>query len=311
MKKSNLHILRSPALLAAALSFFLASCGDKPAPMPEGVSRVGVLIVAHGSESSTWNGMIKTLVQEVSGPLLQEPEIETVDVAFLTASSPSIADQMREFDAAGYDHAIIVPLFLASESSRTNNYFQYLVGVRSQAKALKQLQNEGFDIYFPKLRVNLTPSLDEGNLLKKNVLRRIEELQAGDSGEDMAVVLVGYGDQQFGNQMEVLMENIGRYLKIKTDIDTIAYAFCGDVVDYSGEPVVEVINEVFELEDEILVVPVLLGVDEMLQTNTIQAAINAITIQSKIRYQADSILPDPKVNEWLIEKVGEALDRVR
>ncbi len=58
-------------------------------------------------------------------------------------------------------------------------------------------------------------------------------------------------------------------------------------------------------------VPVLLGVDEMLQTNTIQASINAITIQSKIRYQGDSILPDPKVNKWLIEKVGEALERLR
>jgi hypothetical protein len=255
--------------------------------------------------------MIETLADEVRDTLLQEPEIEAVEVAFLTASSPSIADQMRKFDTAGYDHAIVVPLFLASESSRTNNYFQYLVGIRSQAKALKQLKNEGFDIYFPQLRVNLTPSLDDGNLLKKNILRRVEELQAGDSGEDMAIVLVGYGDQQFGNQMEVLMENIGRYLKIKTDIDTVAYAFCGDVVDYSGEAIVEVINEVFDMEEEILVVPVLLGVDEMLQTNTIQAAINAITIQSKIRYEGDSILPDPKVNKWLIEKVGEALERLR
>jgi len=311
MNKSNRYIPCSATLLIALLSFILASCGEKPVPAPQGTSSVGVLVVAHGSESSTWNGMIETLVEEVSGTLLQEPEIQTVEVAFLTASSPSIADQMRKFDAAGYDHAIVVPLFLASESSRTNNYFQYLVGVRSQAKALKQLKNEGFDIYFPKLRVNLTPSLDDGNLLKKNVLRRVEALQAGDSGEDMAVVLVGYGDQQFGNQMEVLMENIGRYLKVKTDIDTVAYAFCGDVVDYSGEAVVEVINEVFDMEEEILVVPVLLGVDEMLQTNTIQASINAITIQSKIRYQGDSILPDPKVNAWLIEKVGEALERLR
>jgi uncharacterized lipoprotein YehR (DUF1307 family) len=306
-----MHNLRSPALLVAVIAFLLASCGDKPAPVATGTNKVGVLIVAHGSESSTWNGMIETLADEVRDTLLQEPEIEAVEVAFLTASSPSIADQMRKFDTAGYDHAIVVPLFLASESSRTNNYFQYLVGIRSQAKALKQLKNEGFDIYFPQLRVNLTPSLDDGNLLKKNILRRVEELQAGDSGEDMAIVLVGYGDQQFGNQMEVLMENIGRYLKIKTDIDTVAYAFCGDVVDYSGEAIVEVINEVFDMEEEILVVPVLLGVDEMLQTNTIQAAINAITIQSKIRYQGDSILPDPKVNKWLIEKVGEALERLR
>lgn len=306
-----MHHFRSPALLIAVLSFLVASCGDKPAPVPGGGNRVGVLIVAHGSDSSVWNGMVETLVEEVSGSLLQEPEIEAVEVAFLTAASPSIADQMREFDAAGYANAIVVPLFLASESSRTINYLQYLVGMRSQAKALKQLKNEGYDIYFPRLRVNLTPALDEGNLLKKNVLRRVRELQGDDSGDDMAIVLVGYGDQQFASQMEVLMENIGRYLKIKTDIDTVAYAFCGDLVDYSGEPIVEVIKEAFALEDEILVVPVLLGVDEMLQANTIQAAINGVDIQSKVRYRPDSILPDPEVNEWVIERVRDALGRVR
>lgn len=306
-----MHILRSPALLAVVMSVLLASCGDKPAPVPQDESRVGVLIIAHGSKSSTWTGMIETLVDEVRASILTEARVEVVDVAFLTESSPTIADQMRKFDAAGLDHAIVVPLFLASESSRSNNYFQYLVGVRSQAKALKQLKNEGYDVYFPQLRVSLTPALDEGNLLKKNVLRRIQSLQAGDSGEDMAVVLVGYGDQQFGSQMEVLMESIGRYLKIKTDIDTIAYAFCGDVVDYSGAPIVEVIHEVFDLEDEILVVPVLLGVDEMLQINTIQAAINAVDIQSKIRYQPDSILPDSAVNEWVIARVREAVGRIR
>ena len=255
--------------------------------------------------------MVETLVEEVTGPLLQEPEIEAVEVAFLTAASPSIADQMRKFDAAGYANAIVVPLFLQSESSRTNNYLQYLIGIRSQAQALKQLKNEGYDIYFPNLRVNVTPALDEGNLLKKNVLRRVKELQGDDSGDDMAIVLVGYGDQQFGSQMEVMMENIGRYLKIKTDIDTVAYAFCGELVDYSGEPIVEVIKEVFALEDEILLVPVLLGIDDMLQVNTIQAAVNAVDIQSKIRYRQDSILPDPEVNEWVIARVKDALGHMR
>ena len=107
-----MHHFRSPALLIAVLSFLVASCGDKPAPVPGGGNRVGVLIVAHGSDSSVWNGMVETLVEEVSGSLLQEPEIEAVEVAFLTAASPSIADQMREFDAAGYANAIVVPLFL-------------------------------------------------------------------------------------------------------------------------------------------------------------------------------------------------------
>ena len=137
----------------------------------------------------------------------------------------------------------------------------------------------------------------------------VEELQADDSGDDMSVLLVGYGDQAFGQQMQATMEGIGRYLKIKTDIDTVGYAFCGELVDYSGEPIVEAIKELLQLEEEVLVVPVLLGVDEMLQTNTIEAAVNAIPTASRVRYAPTAVLPDPKVNEWLEKQVQAAVAR--
>ena len=155
----------------------------------------------------------------------------------------------------------------------------------------------------------MTPTL--GDVLKKNVLRRVEALRGSDSGEDMGVLLVGYGDQVYGQQMEEMMEGIGRYLKIKTEIDTVAYAFCGNLADYSGAPVVEAINEVLELEKQVLVVPVLLGVDEKLQRDAIQAAVNAISTASMVRYKQDAVLPDPEVNEWVIEKVREAVQRIQ
>jgi hypothetical protein len=94
-------------------------------------------------------------------------------------------------------------------------------------------------------------------------------------------------------------------------MDTVAYAFCGKLTDYSGAPVVEAINELLELEDEILVVPVLLGVDEMLQRDTIQAAVNAIATSSRVRYKQDAVLPDPVVNQWVIDKIGEAVERIQ
>jgi hypothetical protein len=94
-------------------------------------------------------------------------------------------------------------------------------------------------------------------------------------------------------------------------MDTVAYAFCGRLTDYSGAPVVEAINELLELENEVLVVPVLLGVDEMLQRDTIQAAVNAVATSSKVRYKQDAVLPDPVVNEWVIEKIQEAVQRIQ
>lgn len=288
----------------------LAACDSQPPPPVPGEVKVGVLLVANGSTSSTWVQMIKDLAQAVREPILARPGIKDVRLAFIEETKPSIASEMKAFDALGIDEVIVVPLFIAQESTRLNTHLQYLTGMKSDSKTIKQLQNEGFEIYYPRARVSMTPALNQSEVLKKNVLRRVESLRGEDSGEDMAVLLVGYGDQVFGQQMEETMEGIGRYLKIKSEIDTVAYAFCGNLTDYSGAPVVEAINELLELEQEVLVVPVLLGVDEMLQRDAIQAAINAIPTASKVRYKQDSVLPDPKVNEWVLEKVEEAGQRI-
>lgn len=303
-------VVRLTVFLGALTLALLSGCGQAPAPTAQADVRIGVLLVAHGSKSSTWVQMIEDLAKQVREPILAKQGIKAVRLAFIEETSPSIANEMKAFDAEAFDEVIVVPLFIAQESTRTNTYLQYLTGMKSDTKTIKQLQNEGFEIYYPRARVSMTPALNQSEVLKKNVLRRVEALRGKDSGEDMAVVLVGYGDQVFGQQMEEMMEGIGRYLKIKTEIDTVAYAFCGKLTDYSGAPVVEVINEVLELEKEVLVVPVLLGVDEMLQLNTIQAAINAVSTSSKVRYKQDAVLPDREVNKWVIEKVQEAGQRI-
>ena len=282
-----------PGMLAIGLSLFVAGCGGQPAPSGNSdETTTGILLVANGSKSSTWVGMIEDLAEQVRESVLARPGVKAVRLAFIEDTSPDIASEMKAFDAEGLDEVVVVPLFIGQESTRINTYMQFLTGMRSEAKTIKQLQNEGFDIYYPRARVSMTPALSE--VLKKNVLRRVEALRGSDSGEDMGVLLVGYGDQVFGQQMEEMMEGIGRYLKIKTEIDTVAYAFCGSLTDYSGAPVVEAINEVLELEKEVLVVPVLLGVDEMLQRDTIQAAVNAVATRFQGALQAGCSTSGPR-----------------
>ncbi|MFQ5609577.1 MAG: sirohydrochlorin chelatase, partial [Woeseiaceae bacterium] len=230
------RILAAMVMVGTAL---LAGCGTgSPPPAEPGQVRIGVLLTAHGSQSSDWVGMIEALADDVREPLLEIPGISGVRLAFITESAPDIASQMRAFDKEQYDEVVVVPLFIAVESQRTNNYLQYLTGMRSDMGQIKQLEKEGFEIYYPRARVSLTQALNESGVLKRNVLRRVKALKGDESGEDMGVLLVGYGDQAFGQQMQETMEGLGRYLKIKTDVDTVAYAFCGELVDYSGEPIV-------------------------------------------------------------------------
>jgi len=304
-----MHQFRIWGGILAIASGLLAGCDSGPPPVDPTQIKIGVLLAAHGSQSSEWVGMIETLADEVREPIMQGSNVAAVRLAFIAESGPNIASQMRAFDEEGFDEVIVVPLVVAVESQRTNNYLHYLTGIRSDLGQIKQLEKEGFEIYYPRVRVSVTPALSESSVLKKNVLRRVLDLQSGDSGEDMSVLLVGYGDQAFGQQMQEIMEGIGRYLKIKTDIDTVAYAFCGELVDYSGEPIVEAIHDVLELEEEVLVVPVLFGVDEMLQTNTIAAAVNAVPTPSRLRYEPTAVLPDPEVNEWVLKHVQAAVER--
>jgi len=288
----------------------LTACDSGPAPVDPADTSIGVLLIAHGSEDSQWTGQVETLTAEVRDEIMGSLSVADVRLSYIDVAKPNIASQMRAYDEAGYDEVIVVPVMIAVESTRANSYMQYLVGVRSDAGQMKQLEKEGFEVYYPYARVSVTPALSEGNVLKKNVLRRVLALQGDDSGDDMGVLLVGYGDQAYGQQMQEIMEGIGRYLKIKSEIDTVGYAFAGDLVDYSGEPVVKAIHEILDLEEEVLVVPVLLGIDKMLQVNTIEAAVNAVPTSSRLRYKPDSVLPDAKVNEYIVRIVREGVERI-
>ena len=142
----------------------LTACDSGPAPVDPNKTSIGVLLVAHGSESAQWTEQIETLAAEVREPILSNTPATDVRLAFIQHSKPNIASQMRAFDEAGYDEVMVVPLFIAVDSTRTNKYMQYLVGVRSDAGQMKQLEKEGFEVYYPFARVSVTPALNEGGV---------------------------------------------------------------------------------------------------------------------------------------------------
>jgi sirohydrochlorin ferrochelatase len=298
-------------LLMAWLAIAIGGCARDTAPAPRADAQVAVLLVAHGSQSREWTGALEAFAAQLRGPVLAKPGVKDLRLAFIDTPKDSIATQMRALDAEGVTEVIVVPLFISTESTMTNEYLQYLTGMRSEGRVIKQLTNDGYGIYYPRARTTVTPALSSAEVLKKNVLRRVEALRGKDDGDKLGVLLVGYGDKVYGQQMEEVMQGIGRYLKIKTPMDTVAYAFCGNLVDYSGEPVAKAIKEVLELEEQVAVVPVLLAVDGKLQVDTIKAAINAIDTPGRVRYSGDAVLPDPDVNAWALDKIDEALQRVR
>ncbi len=260
--------------------------------------KVGVLLVNHGSHSELWRNMLWDVEKAVEEDILKNEKISDVRTAFMEYTEPSIASRMKEFDEEGYDEVVVVPIFL-TVSSHYSHDIPVIVGLSSDPKIQEQLAKEKIEVYRPKARVSITPPLDYTTILKKNVERRVTALSKDADNE--AVLLVAYGDEQYNQQWEELVDEIGKYLKVKTGHESIAYAWCGHLVRYSTEPTKNGIAKLFELEDNVVVVPVLVANDPYFQNDIIQKACDEVENSSHVLYVQDAILPDDNLNQWVID----------
>ncbi|MGL1886356.1 MAG: hypothetical protein OCD76_07565 [Reichenbachiella sp.] len=266
--------------------------------------KVGVLLVNHGSHSEGWRQMLKDIEIDIKDDIMKSGEIRAVRTAFMEYSEPSIATQMKQFDEEGYDRVIVVPIFLTI-SSHTSNDIPNIVGLSNDPKVKANLKEEGIETYTPKARVTLTPLLDYPTVLKKNITRRAKALSNGSGDEGVA--LIAYGDADFNQQWEEMIEDIGRYLKAQTGIGSISYGWCGHLVRYSSEPTKKAIDQILDLEERAIVIPILVANDEHFQGEIIQNGVDMIEDQKRVVYKQDAILPDANINNWVIKIVAETV----
>ena len=297
MKKLSLLIILSFLVL-------LVSCGKKT-PKKD-VKKIGVLLVNHGSVAKSWRKMLLNVEEQVKEEILSNPKISKVTTAFMEYTEPSIATRMREFDNEGFDEVIVIPIFL-TVSSHYSHDIPVILGVSADPKAKEyMIGKEKIDVYKPKARVTIAPPLDYSTILKKNIERRVKALS--EDPENEGVLLVAYGDAQYNQQWEEMVDSIGKYLKIKTGHSSIAYSWCGHLVGYSQEPTVKGIEKLMELEDKVIVIPVLVGNDPYFQKEIIQKAVDMV--KGNVAYTQDAILPDENLNKWVIDitnKTAESL----
>ncbi len=271
-------------------------------------SKIGVLLVNHGSVSKNWRSMLLDVEKSVTADIKSDGRVSDVRTAFMEYTEPSIATQLKAFDAEGYDEVVIVPIFLTI-SSHTNSDIPNICGLANNPDVQKELAAEKIEVYRAKAKVTVAPLLDYPSVLKKNIARRVAALsdQSGDEG----VALIAYGDASFNQQWEELVEDIGKYLKVQTGIGSISYGWCGHLVRYSSEPTKKAIEKVLELEKKAIVIPVLVANDEYFQGEIIQNGVNAIEQhEDRVAYKQDAILPDANINKWVVNITKEMVDKI-
>jgi hypothetical protein len=269
--------------------------------------KIGILIVNHGSVAESWRNQLLDIEKQVAPALLANKSISDVKTAFMEYTEPSIATRLKEFDEEDYDEVVVIPVFL-TVSSHYSHDIPVIVGLSSDPKIKEQLKKEEIEVYRSKAKVTIAPPLDYSSILKKNIERRV--LALSENANNEGVLLVAYGDQQYNQQWEEMVEEIGKYLKIKTGHQDIAYAWCGHLVHYSQEPTKNGILKLQELNDNVIVIPVLIANDPYFQEEIIQNAVNAVNVDDKVKYIQDAILPDAPLNNWVTEiaiKTAESL----
>lgn len=290
-------IVKSSALIVIAIMLF--SCGEtKKEATTEGNQerKIGVLLVNHGSVAESWRNMLLDVEKQVKDEVLKNPKISKITTAFMEYTEPSIATRLKEFDEEGYDEVVLVPIFL-TVSSHYSHDIPVICGLQSDPKIEEQLKKEKIDVYKAKAKITITPPLDYTTILKKNVERRVEALS--ENAENEGVLLVAYGDADYNQQWEEMVDEIGKYLKIKTGHESIAYAWCGHLVGYSTEPTLQGIEKLHELEDNVIVIPILVANDPYFQKDIIQKACDMA--EGKVLYKQDAILPDENLNQWVVD----------
>ncbi len=289
----------------------ISSCKNPETPekkeqVKKGKDKTAVLIVSHGSPSETWQNTLIEVGNTVKPEILKNKNVSDVRTAFMEFATPSIAEQLKSLDEEGFDHIIIVPLFL-TVSSHTESDIQNIVGLKSDQEKINELTAEGVEIYKPKAEITITPLLDFSGYLRNNIVRRYNEISEDHNNE--GIVMIAYGSQYYNTEWTQLMDEIVSHLQDATGVEQVNYAWCGHIVNFSSEPAQQAIEECLGVKDKAVVIPVLVAVDENFQGKRILNAVQAIeNNEEKVIYRQDAILPDNNINQWIIDIVNTTLD---
>lgn len=295
--------------LLGALALIEISCQSNPNNSVAGqAKKVGVLLVNHGSRSATWRQALLQLESNVKDSILTNGFIAGTKTAFMEYTKPSIATQLKQFDAEGYSDVIIVPIFL-TVSSHSFDDIPTIIGQKEDPQSLETLKIEKIERYTPKAKVTIAPLLDFAGVLKENILQRTKALSKESANEGL--VMIAYGDVTYMKEWTALLTDVGKHVQQNAGIDQFSYGWCGHVAHYNPDSTTVAIKRVLSKKEKAIIIPVLVAHDEMFQVKIIGDGIaNLGAAKSNVSYVPDSILPDKQIEKWVIDITSQYANKI-
>lgn len=251
-----------------------------------------LVIAAHGSRNRDWCNQI----HEFAGHVADSPGIEfafaEVRTAFLEASSPSIAEAVREMLDAGAPRVLVAPLFL-TVSTHLGEDVPGVLGKPVPVHVAKRLRSEGHEVLPHGLPVELLDLGSMADVLSANVERRLS-LRTRQSREE-AVVLCAHGSGLHHDAWESLMRRV-RTRVMSAGYGYANHAYVGHGVGMSPDPTMNAILKAGSMAGirRVHVIPVLVGKGRLQREVISKACDQARQRRETIEliYAYDAILPD-------------------
>ena len=302
-------VIVSFSALLMTVAPYAALAAPTTFPSSASATKIGVLLVNHGSRSVTWRQSLLQLESQVAPTIMNSHAVQAVKTAFIEYTEPSIATRMKEFDQEGFTDVIIVPVFL-TVSPHTFDDIPTIVGLKEDPHSMQQLKIENIQRYSPKAKPHIPPPLDFTDILQKNLLRRVTALSHNPADEGL--VLIGYGDETYDKEWVELFNKAADYVRQHTGIAGYSYGWCGHIAKYKPEETTAAINAVLKTSSTALVIPVLVAHDEQFQIKIIGDGIAKVPDnKNRVQYKPDSILPDPNIERWVVSVTDEYVRKIQ
>ncbi|MFI4913181.1 MAG: sirohydrochlorin chelatase [Sedimentisphaeraceae bacterium JB056] len=274
----------------------------------------GLLIIAHGAPWPRWNQPVLQLGEDVVSMLGEGSPFSKIKVVFMEFAKPTVADGIKEFEQAGCNRIVAVPLLIAP-SSHSHWDIPALLGVYSSSEMEEELKAEGAEIVRSKLPITITPTISSSDVIQKVMLKRVMEYSK--SPKDEAVVLLAHGDHVIPNVWNDFMKQTITFICGNSKISYGDWA-CVEM-GQSYTDAVSAIAKAGEKRKRVIVVGSYLsmGVDKLhqrwLKTNSGEVHGHSEAEDPfdgiEVVCASKGLLPDKLVAEWIVETAVSEIDR--
>ncbi|BFT69133.1 sirohydrochlorin chelatase [Paenibacillus sp. P36] len=254
------------------------------------MSKVGVLVISHGSRDKGWVDLVDEAVSAV-----HMPEGMPIYASYLElVEGRLIQDGIYSLEAQGVTDIIVVPLFVSSGSTHIDE-ISYALGVIEVP--LLETDMEPFEI---KARIHFTSPIDDDPVIAEIMYAKIKELSEEPTQE--ILLLIGHGSQEEGFHQKWLqgLEQLAERLKALGGFDE------ADVAMLLPDQVHAKMTEwaVKKPGHAVIVAPLFLS----------EGYFTRQVIPSRLKgfayiYNGRALLPSPLISKWMEKQIASANSR--